>query len=192
MFGRRRGSDRGPGPGPAAPPALDVSGVPPRLRDEVHRAVDARQRWQAVVVRVAAGPLRDRLEELTARIDAGVADVHATATRIGEVEAVLSTLDPDGAVAAYKAARRRASAGDEPPEMDALAARFASVQRLLNQVADAEERLRVADARLLAAVARAAEVAVGADLTGLPGIDTDLDAVSAELDALRSALTILG
>ncbi|MBK6855332.1 MAG: hypothetical protein IPG97_01880 [Microthrixaceae bacterium] len=173
-------------------PELDMSEVPWRFHDEVSRAIDASRRWQAVVAHLADGPLRLRLVELGELVTAGVVEVHSTARRIGEVEAVLSTLDPDGATAAYKAARRQASAGDVPVEMEALSARFASVQRLLNLVADTEERLRVAEARLLAAVARAAEVAVVADADALVGVGRDLDAVTSELGALREAMAALG
>ncbi len=173
-------------------PSLDLSEVPWRFHDDVARAIDASRRWQAVVAHLADGPLRLRLVELGEMVSAGVVEVHSTARRIGEVEAVLSTLDPEGATAAYKAARRQAAAGDIPAEMEALSARFGSVQRLLNLVADTEERLRVAEARLLAAVARAAEVAVVADADALAGVGRDLDAVTSELGALREAMAALG
>ena len=74
----------------------------------------------------------------------------------------------------------------------ALEARFASVQRMLNVVADADEQLRVLDARLLAAVARGAELAVTADTAALASVGSDLEGVVAELGVLRGALTSLG
>ena len=65
------------------------------------------------------------------------------------------------------------------------------MQRILNTSADAEDKLRVLDARLLAAVARAAEVALTADVGTLQSLDDDLDLVVGELGALRTALTSL-
>jgi hypothetical protein len=62
---------------------------------------------------------------------------------------------------------------------------------MLNLVADADERLRVLDARLMAAVARCAELALTADATGLSSVGDDLDGVLVELGALRSALVDL-
>lgn len=170
----------------------DLSAVPPRLIRTVSDALEAQRRWHELVAALAAGPLADRMTELGARVDAGVADVHATAVRVGEVERILSTLDPNGAAAAYKAAKRQATEGNPPPELEALEARFTSVQRILNTSADAEEKLRVLDARLLAAVARAAEVALTADVGTLQLLDDDLGDVVGELGALRSALTSLG
>jgi len=202
MIERWRGGERGSvgRPGVTSAPSssqgiglvLDQTEIPWRFRDEVDRAIDASRRWQAVVAHLSDGPLRDRLVDLGELVSAGVIEVHSTARRIGEVEAVLSTLDPQGATAAYKDARRRAASGHTPPEMDAVEARFASVQRLLNLVADTEDRLRVAETRLLAAVARAAEVAVLADADALAVVGRDLDAVTAELGALREAMASLG
>src|SRR5690606_19644981 len=112
--------------------------------------------------------------------------------RVGEIERVVAALDADEAVAAYKAAKRRAGSGPEPPELPAIEARFVSVQRLLNAATDAEDRLRLLDARLEAAVARAAEVALTADAGRLGDLDADLDGLLLEVGALRSALVDLG
>jgi hypothetical protein len=66
------------------------------------------------------------------------------------------------------------------------------VQRLLNALDDTDDRLRLLDARLGAAVAAAAEVALGAaGRGGVDALDAELDGVVAELDALRDALTEL-
>lgn len=191
MLRRRRQREPEP-PAPVDPVAhLDPRAVPARLVPVVGEAVQARGRWLALVGTLRPGPLRDRLGELGARIDAGVLEVYGTAVRIGEVEHVLGALDVREATAAYKAAKRRAAQGAPPPEMDALEARFASVQRMLNVVADAEERLRVLDARLDAAVARGAEVAVTADAGSITSLDADLADVVAELGALRGAMSSL-
>lgn len=182
-------------PGPPPPPAdpvgaLDLGAVPARLVGAVEQAVDAYRRWQQVTGTVAPGPLADRLQQLGVQVQAGVLELYGTAARVGEVERILQALDPDGATAAYKAARRQASVGQAPPEMEALEARFASVQRMMNLVADAEEQLRGIDARLLAAVARGAEVAITADADagGLTRLGADLDGVIGQLGAVRSAL----
>lgn len=171
--------------------AVDVAAVPARLAAVVEEAVSARRRWIALVNGIQPGPLHDRLAELGSRIDAGVLEVHATAMRIGEVESVLAALDPDEATAAYKAAKRHAAQGAAPPEMDALEARFGSVQRMLNVISDAEGKLRVLDARLDAAVARGAELAITADSGAISALDTDLADVVSELGALRGALSAL-
>jgi peptidoglycan hydrolase-like protein with peptidoglycan-binding domain len=166
--------------------------VPLRLRDEVEGAVHAFRRWQQVTATLVDGPLAERLGELGAQVQAGVLELYALVVRIGEVERVVGALDPDGATAAYKAARRRAADGHPPPELDALEARFQSIQRMLNVVADAEVQVRVIDARLLAAVSRGAELVVTADPRGLTTMSADLDGVVAQLDAARRALASFG
>jgi hypothetical protein len=163
-----------------------------RLRDELDGAVGAYRRWQMVTASLEAGPLTERLAVLGGQVQAGVLELYALAVRVGEVEQVLAALDPEQATAAYKAARRRAADGHPPPEMEALEARFMSVQRLANLVADAEEQLRVVDARLLAAVASGAELAVTADPRGLATMGADLEGVLTQLSAAREALATLG
>jgi hypothetical protein len=86
--------------------------------------------------------------------------------------------------------RRRRPPRDPLAHVDptAVSPRFASVQRLLNALDDTEDRLRLLDARLGAAVAGAAEVALGASGTGADDLGAALDGVVDELDALRRAL----
>lgn len=171
--------------GPAG--TIDLNVVPPRLRQDVWDTTQARLRWLSVVGSLPAGPLRDRLDVLGERIDVGVLQMHATAVRVGEVERVLAALEPDRATSEYKAARRRATGGSPTPELEALESRFRSIQRLMNLVDDTEAELRVVDARLTAAVAKAAEVAFTADDGALAGLGDDVDRVVEELDALKHA-----
>jgi transposase len=115
-----------------------------------------------------------------------------TARHATEIERTLAALDPDRVTDEYKRAKR---AGGDPELESALAQRFTSVQRLLNTLDDTDDRLRLLDARLGAAVAHAAEVALELPGTG-PGaadaLDTELAGVVDELGALRSALDELG
>lgn len=194
VFRKRASSGRPEAPPPPVDPvgALDRSVVPGRLLEVVDAAIDADRRWRRVVATVQTGPLADRLDVLGQQVAAGVLELYAVAVRIGEIERVLAALEPTEATAAFKAAKRRATQGEPVPELDALEARFSSIQRLLNVVADAEDQLQVLDARLLAAVARGAELAVTADPRGLTTMGADLDAVVGELGALRGALVTLG
>jgi hypothetical protein len=68
-----------------------------------------------------------------------------------------------------------------------------SVQRLLNTLDDTDDRLRLLDARLGAAVAQAAEVAL--DVAGpfaVDALEAELTGVVDDLAALRSALDEVG
>jgi hypothetical protein len=188
----RRRSNAGPPPPPADPVgSLDLARVPSRLRSLVEDAVAGERRWRRIVGGLQPGPVADRLIELAGRVVAGVLEIYAVAVRVGEVEQVLDALEPTQAAQAFKTAKRRAADGEPVPELEALEARFASVQRMLNVVDDAGEQLRVLEARLMAAVAQGAELAITADPRGLTTMGADLDAVVGELGSLRGALVEL-
>jgi hypothetical protein len=155
----------------------------------VAAAVESRRRYRDLVAGLQPGPVRDRLAATGERVDAGVTAVWSTAQRAGELERLLASLDPDRVTAEYKRAKR--TAADDPALEAALAQRFESVQRLLNALDDTEERLRLLDARLSAAVARVAEVALLGG-TGADEVGAELENVVEELTTLRTALDDLG
>lgn len=192
MFRRKKVPTEVPQPLPDLDAAVDWNAVPSRLRGHVDDALESFDRWRRLVGRTATGPLRDRLDGWTFRLHDVVQQIVATATQVGEIEAVLRTLDPQRVTDELKAAKRAAAGGPAPAELGALEARFASVQRMMNAVADAEDRLRVLDVRLGAVVAQGAEVAMLGTDAGGDRMDADLDALTVELDALRGALGDLG
>lgn len=164
--------------------------APPRFRTAVADAVAARSRFAGVVEGLRPGPVQDRLLALGEQVDAGVLAVWDTVTRAGDIERVASGLDVDRATDDYKRAKRDPAA--DPALVEALRERFASVQRLLNAVDDVDDRLRLLDARLGAAVARAAEVAlVASDASAADAVSAELGAVVGELGALRDSLGAL-
>jgi hypothetical protein len=162
--------------------------VPRRFAGAVAAALESRRRYGDMVAGLRPGPVRDRLAVTGERVDAGVSAVWAAAVRAGELERLLGTLDPERVTDEYKRAKR---SGADPALEAALAQQFSSVQRLLNTLDDTEVRLRLLDARLSAAVARAAEVALGGG-TGADDVGAELDGVVEELTALRSALDDVG
>ena len=180
MLRRRR-----PPPDPMA--HVDPGAVSARFAGAVADALEARRRFAGLLAGVREGPVRDRQAAAGERLDAGVLAVWDTARRATDVEHTLATLDPDRVADDYKRAKR--VEGDD--ELEAvLAQRFASVQRLLNALDDTEDRLRLLDARLGAAVAGAAEVALGT--AGGDALGAEMDGVVAELESLRAALHELG
>jgi hypothetical protein len=169
---------------------VDPAAVSPRFAPAVAAGLDARRRYAAVLAGMREGPARDTLVAIAARLDAGVLAMWDTVTRATEIERTLAALDPDRVADDYKHARR---SGTDPQLEAVLAQRFASVQRLLNTLDDTDDRLRLLDARLGAAVAGAAEVALGAaGSEGAAALGTELDGVVVELDSLRRALDDLG
>ena len=175
--------------------AVQPEGLPPPWRAPVEAAVAARRRYQELVRRAAAGPVRERLEDLGTRVDAGVLAAWDVAGRAVEMAGVLDGIDVADATADHKAAQRdlqaAQAAGEVPPALaaraEALAARHASANRLQNTLEDAAEQLAVIEVRLDAVVARAAELAFQPHGTA-DGLAGELDDVVAELGALRQAL----
>ena len=166
---------------------VDPALVSARFAAVVSDALDSRRRFADVVAGASEGPVRDRLVDAGVRVDAGVAGVWEIVQRATQVERTLAALDPDRVTDEYKRARRAAV----DPELEAvLAQRFGSVQRLLNALDDTDDRLRLLDARLGAAVAGAAELALG--VTSPERLGAELDGVVTELGSLRSALDELG
>ena len=163
--------------------------LPARWQPFVADAVQVRSRWHEVVAGLREGPVRDRLVTLGDKIDAGVLAVHATASRAADAERLASTLDADKVTDDYKRAKRDPAV--DPALLDAMTARFTSVQRVLNALDDVDRQLRLLDVRLGAAVARGAEVALTAG-QGSDELGAELDAVVAELGALQSSLDSLG
>jgi hypothetical protein len=181
MVFRRRRSDAARDPLAAVDPAA----VPPAYRAPVEDALRARQQFGALVARVPRGPLRERLDGLAARVDAGVLAVWGSAGHAAELEQVLATLDPERVTAEFKRAKRE---GAEPTVLEPLAARFASVQRLLNTLEDVRRNLPVLEARLGTAVARTAELTLASPAAAAPA---ELDALESELVALTTDLHAL-
>jgi hypothetical protein len=179
MFGRKR---RDATTDPLA--HVDPAAVPRRYAGHVAAALDARRRWQQLAETMREGAIQARFVEFGSQVDAGVLAVWDTVQRMVEIERVVAALDLDRVTSELKRVRRAPSA--DPAMVEALNARFVSVQRMMNSVEDADSRLRLLDARLGAAVARAAELAL------VPGVEAsagdELGAVVVELGALRAAL----
>lgn len=177
---------------PKAPPDplghVDPGAVPRRWAGPVDDALAARRRWTELVAGLRPGPLRDRLSTLGERVDEGVLAVWEAVLGAVEAERVVATLEPDRVTDDYKRAKRDPAA--DPALVEALATRFASVQRVLNSLDVTEERLRLLDARLGAAVARGAEVALAAGAGG-DELGAELESVVGELGALRDSLATL-
>jgi hypothetical protein len=182
MVFRRRSSR------PADPLAgVDPAAVPDAYRAPVADALRARAQFGELVAGLRDGPLQERMRQLGARVDAGVLAVFRTASQAADIDRVTATLDPERVTAELKQARRT---GAGPAVIEALQARFASTQRLLNSRDELRERLPVLEARLGTAVARAAELALtspASAATEISGLEGELDRLVLDLDALAAA-----
>lgn len=163
-------------------------------RRAVQDALQARTRFREAIDEAQSGPLKDRLVEIGGRIDDGVDEAWRVARqgqvlvqarrRIDTAEAQRELAEVEGRVAEPWA---KGSALEKT--MASLQAQLASAERLDSTIAEAKDRLRLTNARLDEAVARAVELSVAAhDVAELQGLGDDVDALVTDLEALRLGL----
>ncbi len=160
-------------------------------REYVAETLDAQRRYEQVVATTRQGPLRARLDEIGRRIADGTREAWRIAQRGQALEQGLRQLDP-GLVRrqleqAHHEARQSPSAA-VTSRIEALTAQLQTAERLERVTRDASDRLRLLDARLDEAVARAVELSLSGDSGQLSGLGSDVDALVGEMESLRLAL----
>jgi hypothetical protein len=159
-------------------------------RRYVAGALAAKGRYDEVVRSMTPGPLKDRLRSMGTRLQDGVDDSWRIARRGHELQAAIRRLNT--AAAESRLAMVRAELGDGSPSeataltIASLEAQIQSANRLRATAQDAQDRLRLLDARFDELVARAVEVSVGTIDEGV--LVSDVDEVVTELEALRMAI----
>jgi hypothetical protein len=154
------------------------------------QAEESKRRFDRVVESVAPGPLRERLELLSGRLDQGVDESWRIARRGDQIGAAIGKIDTVSAEAELADLRRRLNGVAPSPAqaqtIEALEAQLASAQRLTALADGARDRLRLLDARFDELLARTVEVSVGTGDTDVLG--EDVDGLVHELEALRMAM----
>jgi hypothetical protein len=181
-------------PRDARPDRIDPFTLDEPWRRAVQDALQARQRFDESIRAARSGPLRDRLREIGDRVGVGVDEAWRVA-RQGQV-LVDARKRIDTAEAHRDLAELAERAGDPAPVGSAveqtaasLQAQLASAERLDRTIADARDRLRLTNARLDEAAARAVELSVQAsDVTDLQGLGDDVEGLVTDLEALRQGL----
>lgn len=159
----------------------------------VQDALQAQNRFTEAVNEARRGPLRERMEEIALRIGTGVDEawrVGRTGQTLMEARRRIDTAEAQRELAEIESQAHALPAGS-PLERAAqsLRAQIASAERLDRTIAEARDRLRLTNARLDEAVARAAELSVQAgDADDLAGLGDDVDALVTDLEALRLGL----
>jgi hypothetical protein len=175
--------------GSAATVDLDPYVLSEPWKNYVIQAQSAKARFDRTVAGTRPGPLRDRLQELSARLEDGLVDCWHVAVRGDQVDDALRHLD--AATARLELAELLREAGGRPltdtqqARRASLESQLASFERMQRVSAETQERLRLIDARLDELVARSVEVSVGAGDAGALG--DDMEDLVLELEALRQA-----
>ena len=163
-------------------------------RGFVRSALQAQARFDRTVQSAKAGPLRDRLAEIGERVQTGVSESWQVANRAQEISNAVAQLDTMDARTQLAALERDTSAPSESRTRteQSLRAQIESADRMDAIVRDARDRLRLLDARLDEAAARAVELSVEASDEGVLGLSSDVDNVVTDMEALRQALEETG
>jgi len=175
---------------------IDAMSIADPWRGFVQEALDAQRRYRKAVSAATEGPMRDRLIEIGERIDEGVGECWRVARRGDALVDAIGNLDPMSARRDLDTAKKAAKAtrGEAQEEtVKALEAQVASADRLTDVARDAQDKLRLLDARLDEAVARAVELSITADDVGeLGGLGGDVEGVVSEMETLRQSLEEAG
>lgn len=161
-------------------------------RRSVNEALQAQRRFHRATGKAGAGPLRERMTEIGARIDQGVRECWRVAQRGDAIEDGLKTLDIEGTKHELVEIERDLRESDDQrlsAARDSLRAQLHSAQRMIDAVQDARTQLRLLDARLDEAVTRAVELSLrsGRD-ADVAGLGSDVESLVSDMEALRAAL----
>ena len=175
------------------PERIDLAGLSQPWRAYVKDAMEAQRRYARAVSTADPGPLHDRLNEIGARLDAGVRECYRIGRRGAALDTGLAGLQTGVAwsdlmhgldafrvpaqlrerVQQGESIRDNAALADELrtvgvdeqglDKLEALQAQVLSAQRLSAVAQDARSRLELLNARLDEAVARAVELSLRAE-----------------------------
>lgn len=154
----------------------------------VRDALSSQGRFNEAVARAKPGPLRDRLAEIGSQLDEGIRRCWATAQQgqaLREARKRIDTHETRSRIAQLEGANDPNAA----PTIASLRAQLDSAERLDAVTSQAESKLRLLQAQLDEAVAKAAELSVKAgDVAQLAGVGDEITQVADQMEALRLAL----
>lgn len=170
-------------------PTMDPFTVGEPWRRFVQAGQRSQRRFLETVDTTPPGPLRDRLQSIGARLEAGLAEGWAVAKRGDQIDRNIRKLDPTALRSRLQTLRQQASAtpsAELSASIESVEAQLATVDRLKELSATAADRLRLTQSRLDELCARAAEVSIGASDTDR--LEHDVDDLVLELTGLHQAV----
>jgi len=168
---------------------LDPFTVGEPWRQFVQGATRSGNKLHQTIEGATAGPLKDRMESISSRLDEGLRETWEIARRGDQIDETIRRLDPT-ALRSKLADLEKRAVGTPTPDLAAAVTsvenQLESVRRLELESKKTADRLRLTQTRLDELVSRAAEVAVGAGDTD--AYEHDVDDLVIELEALRQAV----
>jgi hypothetical protein len=175
---------------------IDPFTVQEPWRTMVQRAQSAGRRFEEAVGRTRPGPLRDTLADLGRRVDVAVQECWEIAKRGHDLDRGVSRLDVagvSGRLARLDDEPGGGGGGDVEATREALRSQLGAAERLAAVAEDARTRLRLLNAQMDEAVARAVELSLSAgDTTALGSLGGEVDSLVLQLEALHQALRETG
>jgi hypothetical protein len=172
---------------------MDPMTIADPWRTFVREALDAQRRYRNAVRSATEGPMRDRLIEIGERIDAGVQECWRVASRGNQLNDAIANLDVPQARADLEAAKKASKDDKNDATVQSLQGQVDSAERIIDVANDAQQKLKLLDARLDEAVARAVELSIQADDVGeLGGLGGQVEDVVSDMETLRVALEEAG
>lgn len=178
------------------PETIDPYAVAEPWRGFVRESLTAQAKFDQAVARSRAGPLRDRLADVSSRLHDGVGECWRVAHLGAALDAARGALDPEGTsgqLRRLQASRVRGLSKEATKATDeteaAMAAQLQAARRVEAARQRATDRLRVLTAELNAAVACAVELSLDAgDGAAAQELAGNVESVVGEIEALRRAL----
>ncbi|HEX7135476.1 MAG TPA: TerD family protein [Iamia sp.] len=161
-------------------------------RHFVRDAMASHETFQQLVRRTPEGPLRDRLAEIGERLEEGLRECWRIASRGDNLREARLAID-DAAVRAELASLHGPHAAGDPASRarlaEALQSQVDAADRLDRVIDQTYNELRLLDARMDNAVARALEISVSAtDQAAYGHLGAEVDGLVDDLEALRQGL----
>lgn len=164
-------------------PRIDPFTLAEPWRNYVKDALGSRTRFRRALKDVEDGPLLVRLSEIGGRVDRGVEECWEVARKGHQLTDARRSIN----VAAAK--RSVETPGNHPDLISAANSEMAAHKRLTAREDSLKTSLKVLNARLDEAVARAAEMSTRADtLDDLTDITNAIDGIVGDLESLRIGL----
>jgi hypothetical protein len=176
-------------PKPTSAPTMDPFTVGEPWRRFVQAGHRAQRRFMETVAATPPGPLRDRLQRIGERLEAGLAEGWAVAKQGDQIDRNIRKLDPTALRSRLQVLQQRAASAPSPEltaSIESVQAQLDTVERLKQLSASAADRLRLTQSRLDELVARAAEVSIGSSDTDR--LAHDVDDLVVELTGLHQAV----
>ena len=180
---------------------IDPFAVGDPWRRFMRDALQAQARFDRTVRQARPGPMQERLGMIGRRIGEGVAECWRIARQGDALDGALRQLNMEGIqreLAQVVEERRRQPQGSESQfslarTQQAIEAQLKSAERIYRVASGAHDRLRLLNAQLDEAVARAVELSLQTgDAAALTPLTDDVDSLVAELETLRQGLEEAG